>query len=382
MPPRRRPGRYARFAQQAALEATLRYGPEIRGIQELIAREQGSYRDEVQQARTVARGMVGAIDRARRETGANYGLLGQGLANTQRLFDRDTANLAPVADTLRQALQGEQALAERRTARTRTREFNELASRRVDAATMPAYVRQIAQERFRGETNKLTRQLQGVLGEQGAFSAAQVRSLAQEAAERSLTNRINLRNVRSQEKIARQSVESQNQRAEAERAQQDEQFAVETGLRQQEIEIKRTNARNRGGGPGGRGWQPSGAHDRLANEVERATRLARALRTPDPRTGRQLDWGTIGQVLENGRPEKKAKEGGLTVTKRAAIKPVSSLAARAALDVVFNGGVGDETIRRLHRRRYRVRDLGLQRSRADQINRRYGQSTARSPLAR
>src|SRR5215213_2577465 len=90
-----------RFTRQAALEALVRFGPELSGLKELQREAIAAYRTGVRQAHGTSRGIVGAVDQARPGVRRIYDDAGISASRHANMLTGDIGNLPGVANSIR-----------------------------------------------------------------------------------------------------------------------------------------------------------------------------------------------------------------------------------------------------------------------------------------
>src|SRR3954469_14451838 len=94
-----------RFANQATLEALVRFGPELSGLKELQREAIMEYATGVKQAHGVARGTVGIIDQARPTVRKIYDDAGVSASQHASMLTGDVAALPGVANSIKAGAQ-------------------------------------------------------------------------------------------------------------------------------------------------------------------------------------------------------------------------------------------------------------------------------------
>jgi hypothetical protein len=293
-----------RFINQAALEALVRFGPELSGLKELQREAIMEYATGIKQAHGAARGIVGTIDQARPGVRKIYDDAGVSASKHASMLSGDVAALPGVANSIKAGaqLEGTHALAALRDAQSAA--LTDLQSRRVAAKEGEAFAVQRAHTELVDSLAKVLGRKQDLRREQGAFTALTARELQQ----------------------------SEQQR-------------------QDNLNIAR------GGGKGRSGYGPNGqsqsAHDKFASSVEDMVRIA----TP---WAKHLSRAQIVAKLTKGRPALSTPLKGGGRASLPAIKPMpADLRMSVALDIATSGYVGRRTVRRMRSRGWSVAQMGL-----------------------
>lgn len=143
----------------------MRYGPEIRGLDELAAENRDDYHFDVDASRGVAAGIMGAVNAARPGVRQNYDRAAESLDAT----DSQLAEFGGLTGLFASAAARESAGADRRLADERAGALTDLASRKVQAQEGRAYAVANAGTRYHEQQGKIDRQRQGLKGDMAAF---------------------------------------------------------------------------------------------------------------------------------------------------------------------------------------------------------------------
>jgi hypothetical protein len=335
----RQPGR--RFYQQAELEALLRYGPELRALEEIALQARQTFKGTKRSAKANARAITNAVDAAEPRVTDIYSDAGQSLNAYQ-----DAAG-GPVAAGTPAAL--EQAAAAQRLTESQALVQAELAQRRVGAQEGKQFAIQQARSQFADEIGQVLRQRRGVAKEAGAFTALTGRELYQDAVQRRQDFRLAQGRLNQSE---RQSIRSSG-------------IDPDTGMPIPGGRLD-PDANNKPGDqtPAANGRKPKLTQlqrNDAASKYETAASRAATLRdndipfdaalkaltegvpgkdeTPvyDPVTGKRKLNPDGTPVIQKGRPE---------------VKPVSAppLLVRAALEMAYYGYIRRDTAKKLRQR--------------------------------
>jgi hypothetical protein len=338
-----------RFINQAALEALVRFGPELSGLKELQREAIMEYATGIKQAHGAARGIVGTIDQARPNVRKIYDDAGVSASRHASMLSGDVAALPGVANSIKAGaqLEGTHALAALRDAQSAA--LTDLQSRRVAAKEGEAFAVNRAHSELVDSLAKVLGRKQDLRREQGAFTALTSRELRQAAQERADNLSIARGRIRATERGQNVTKRGQD-------------VTHADRVRQQNIEhadrVAARKAKGKAKGKGGAsGYGPNGqtpeAHDKFASSVEDMVRIA----TP---WAKHLSRAQIVAKLTKGRPALSTPLPGGGRASLPAIKPMpADLRMSVALDIATSGYVGGRTIRRMRSRGWSVAQMGL-----------------------
>jgi hypothetical protein len=335
-----------RFAQQAALEALLRFGPEISGMNQIQADAEMQYGQDVRAARGTGRAIRSAVAEAR--------------PDVRRIFsgaDRTIADANAVTGALPEgvpasiaaAIAQEQSGLKSRMAESRATALTDLADRGVAATEGQAFAVQQARTDLGKTLQQLYNRRLDVGRESGAFTALTARQLRQDAQDRA-----------------------------------DKLFIAQGGWTQSERNSLRSAGIDPNTGkaiPGGKldpkakgnngaGWASQEQHAAAQDAIQEAAHWAQRLKehgASRAAVARALLEGAGGkpvyEVVDDGRGGKKRQPvlnpDGTPKTTPKVPQVKSQLLLSAALDQIFDGHLSRLNARRLHARRLRIQDLPL-----------------------
>jgi hypothetical protein len=260
-----------RFINQAALEALVRFGPELSGLKELQREAIMEYATGIKQAHGAARGIVGTIDQARPGVRKIYDDAGVSASKHASMLSGDVAQLPGVANSIKAGaqLEGTHALAALRDAQSAA--LTDLQSRRVAAKEGEAFAVQRAHTELVDSLAKVLGRKQDLRREQGAFTALTARELQQSAQQR----QDNLRIARGRIKATERGQTLSHKRRAAARIR----TVCGSRISRTLIRTRREEQARQGKGKGKSGYGPNGqtpeAHDKFASSVENMVRIAR-----------------------------------------------------------------------------------------------------------
>lgn len=343
MPRRRRGGRWA---NQAALEALLRFGPEQSGLAELQQAALGQFTTSVRQAHAGRRAIGQAITAARPEVAQIYRRAGERTGDINEVLGQSMAN-APAS--LQAAMAQEQAGFGRRLEESRADALTDLKDRRVSAREGEVTAVRAARDELAGTIAQVARRNLDLRREQGAFTALRTGELRQAATERA-------------DRLAWQQAQlSAGERKSLRSAGID----PDTGKPIPGGPLTDGKGGKGKGGPGGRGWASQEQHAAAQDMVDLAIREAGQLK----KLG--ASRAEIADMLTNGAEDQEIalhdpqtgkplyNPDGTPKTKRVPGVPSikSQTLLSAALDMATLGYITPKTYKRLRARRLRVQDL-------------------------
>jgi hypothetical protein len=159
--------------EQALLETSLKLGPQANALRSLLSELAGSYTRTRKVNASNAAGIRAATEQARPEVG---GAFEQALASTQA--QRAALGVGP-ADPQAQAF-------ERRVMESRANALNDLTDRSTRAEEGRVYANQTARDEYLANKQKITGELTGLAGEQGAQTQALYNSLKDKQRDRAI----------------------------------------------------------------------------------------------------------------------------------------------------------------------------------------------------
>lgn len=335
--------RRSRFADDAALQALVRYEPEESGLKALAQQARADYGVSVRQATTTGDLTLQAAKEAIPGVARIYDRAGLDQAKTASLVSPELAALSgPGSDILKRggALEVAQQLGNLRASKASALE--DLTTRQVAARQGQQYATIQARQKFSSDMAKILGQSQSLARQKGAFTASTINSLIQSEADRAVTRR-------GQDKTAASSAAS----TAATRRGQD----LSHKDRQDAIKQRADAAKAKGATtlPGGIKLNTRAMHGTVSDQVASLTSLIKDHKG-DYRSrhelARDLLNGVPASTVTDPKTGQKIRDPGLP-------KAPSQLALQAALDVVYNGGISRGTARALHQRGYSVGILGL-----------------------
>jgi hypothetical protein len=333
-----------RFINQAALEALVRFGPELSGLKELQREAIREYATGIKQAHGAARGIVGTIDQARPGVRKIYDDAGVSASKHASMLSGDVAQLPGVANSIKAGaqLEGTHALAALRDAQSAA--LTDLQSRRVAAKEGEAFAVQRAHTELVDSLAKVLGRKQDLRREQGAFTALTARELRTAAQDRA--DKLRIEGARIKTTQRGQTLSHKDRVA-----------AQGVTKRGQDLTHQDAVAKNKKKGKGKSGYGPNGqtpeAHDKFASSVENMVRIARPW-------AKHLTRAQIVAKLTKGRPALSTPVAGGGRASLPAIKPMpADLRMSVALDIATSGYVGGRTIRRMRSRGWSVAQMGL-----------------------
>lgn len=308
----------------------MRYGPELRGLQELEADARDTLEFDVNASRGAAEGIEAAIDAARPRTRRIYDQAAGSLADIDADLDAHGGLTGLFAD----ATEREQAAAQGRVAESRAGALTDLASREVQAEEGRAFAVRNAISEYREKQDKLGRQEQGLRGDMAAFRLSTLEDLEQ--ADRSF----GLEEQRI--KISERNAARQERATEADITGIDPQTGLPTAgelnrLRDDErAAAKERRRKERGGHTQGE----ITSHRSIVTSIQEAR--------ADAERGRELGfrWGEVNELLRRKRDEDQDSSNFNLIGGH---RPLLS---QAGVELARYGHLSDSTMRALRARGY------------------------------
>jgi hypothetical protein len=341
--------RGARFADDAALQAIVRYEPEESGLKALAQQARADYGVSVRQAQTTGDLTLQAAREAIPSVANIYDRAGLDQAKTASLVSPELAALSgPGAATLQRggALEVAQQLGNLRAAKAAALE--DLNTRAVAARQGQQYGILNARQKFSADMAKILGQSQSLQRQKGAFTASTINSLLQSSLERQLSARNNARTTRTQA-------------ANSKRAQT-----------QQERNSLRSSGIDPDTGkpiPGGKldpkapGKKPKlqtpAQHGAVKDQVSSIQSWIRQNRADYGSRHEMANDLVTGVPASTIKVDSKGKPLPAPVRDPGVPKAPSVLAASIALDLEFDGHVSRRNIAELHKRRLSLNQLGF-----------------------
>lgn len=361
----RRRRRSSWVQQQAAMEALVRYGPEISGLRELQAQAESNYRTAVQQARGGARAIRQGVRQARPQFNAIYDRAGEAQTRAAQVYEGNVEGLAPAADPIKAAIAGEQRLLSGQIAQSRAADMSMLRQRSLGAREGRVLGERQALQTRADELGKILQRRQDLRGEQGAFMAATLGELMEERRGRRQQLRLERMAQRGQTRRTRITQRGQNRRAVQEQRQSERNSLRSAGIDPdtgRPIPGGRLDPR----APQNRQRQPRATPGQVgaaADAYGEAFTWARQLRDrgrPREDVMRVLALGVEEAPVKDPQTGRPVLNPDGTPRVRPGIPKIkSALLLTAAVEVAYQGFVSNATAKMLRRRGLRLSDLGV-----------------------
>jgi hypothetical protein len=354
--------RGSRFADDAALQAIVRYEPEESGLKALAQQARADYGVSVRQAQTTGDLTLQAAREAIPSVANIYDRAGLDQAKTASLVSPELAALSgPGAATLQRggALEVAQQLGNLRSAKAAALE--DLNTRAVAARQGQQYGILNARQKFSADMAKILGQSQSLQRQKGAFTASTINSLLQSSLERQLSARNNARSTRaSRANSARSATQSERNSIRSSGIDPDTGKPIPGG----KLDPAAKKPKHGSVTATGKKLAPSGEHLKVRDNIAQGVR---ALRTLDPERN-IAGWGPNGRLIEQGQDPITFHDpttgkpiilpnGAPKVSPK--IPAIGHIPARVALDLYYHGGITADTKRLLADAGYSVRQLGL-----------------------
>lgn len=335
-----------RYASQINSETELRYGPQLSALASLLSNAQSDRNQALSVNASTAQAMGDAARLAQPEVDkANDSYLSQLLAAKGSLGNPDTAAYAASGDPYKEALARDLAGAQARAAETTRDASRELTQRGLDARAGAASGARAINDRYSGQAQQIGQQAQELTGQSGAFAASRLAELLGDDAKTAHDT--------SQAHADRQATSTnaanQNATTLAAAGVNPDGTVIPGGKADPAVKNKKIK------------WatpqQTGKAKDSIAAAKVAAEKMKAAGRSR----------AEIAKLLVGGRPSQSVQDPNTgAISTVPGVEKVPELFASVALDLVFDGHVsshggttGHGNVGELHRRRYKVRDLGL-----------------------
>lgn len=171
--------RRSRWANQAAMEALVRYGPEESGLNEMQRQATTDLQTSIAQARGTAQGVVSMANAARPGVAKIYDQAGLNQARTAHTLEGDTAQLGGVANSIKAGAALEQTVGLRHLRESKASALTDLSQRAVAAKEGQTWATRKAQDDFASTIAQVLGRKIDLAREKGAFTASTLDSLLQ-----------------------------------------------------------------------------------------------------------------------------------------------------------------------------------------------------------
>lgn len=321
-----------RILRRSIAETQLRYGPEQRGIAQLLRQAKGQRRQAVRSAEGTAAGLTRATRAARPGMRRVYG-------EAERSFEEAGSDVQQSlgAGYAGSAAEREAAGASRRLAESKAGALAELSSREVDVEGAKQYGIQQARTRYQQDRDKITAQARDLEAEMGTYLATTYRDLADaERKYKQEQRRIKL-SERDSRRLMRASIADitgVDPRTGAPTAAERERLRADRDRDASRRNTRRTENRLRreANKPKGPDRGAITKHQDLVAEIQNASRAAKRMR----RQGGP--WPQIPNELTRNRTQDSPFGG------------FDELTAQAGVELARNGRLSPRTIRALKAR--------------------------------
>lgn len=365
-----------RILTQAQAQALVRYQPQLDALKGLMGQAEANFAAKVNEANLGQEAIQGSV--ARTAPALHRMIGGLGLDASRRGIDlqEDVAKLGNVANSIKAATLMEGAGAANRLAQTDAFNMADLGNRYVQAAQGAVFAKKSARRGLESDVTKIAEQVQSVLGQKGAFTAATIESLTNASAQRALQDRISRRSAVTTRRG--QDISDENadlSREETIRANRAKEKAARDKARREAAEALE-------GGPKvtpkfGTKVRTAGEHGTVRDGIDSAKSFASQYKKSG--TSRE----TVAKWLTQGRESQTVEVDGKKVKVPGIPKSSSPLAASIALDLAYDGQISRKNVEELWRRGITLRGLGIQNPRASRRKSRAGvrRSLKKNPLS-
>ena len=334
--------RQKQFVSQAALQALVRYGPELSGLKELKRQAESNLGAQLAQAHGSARGIIQTVDQVTPQVAGIYDNAGLTQAHlNQTLLGHDLQGLGHVADSIKAGAALEATGMASRLNEAKTQSLTDLGNRRVQARQGEQFAVQSAQQQFVNGMTKVLQRGQDLARERGAFKSATVDQLRQSAEDRATKLTI--------EKLGNSQSERNSLRS----------AGIDPNTGQPIANGPLDPKKNKPKGPK---LQTPEKHLAVQTDISRGVQ---ALSTLDPSKKRRHDAAPLlieghkAQELYDPKTGKKQINPNGQPVSTPDVPGIGGLSASVAADLYYNGYVSRYNQQRLNRARLSVRQLGL-----------------------
>lgn len=316
----------SRFASQAALEALVRFGPELSGLKSLQRQAESNLSLGVRQAHGTANAITGTIDNVTPQVAKIYddaGLKQAGVAGT--LMGHDVAGLGHVADSIKAGASLEAAGAADRLNLEKAHALTNLGTQKVRARQGEQFAIGTAKDQFVKSVTEILSRKQDLSREKGAFTSATINSLAQTAAA------------------------AQLKQSESAAARENARLVAGVDAQGHVLPGGPKDPKVTGKGKGGK-INTDIQHGALDDSVQSAQTIV---------TSRLKGLGSRSELMDilvKGMPARTGPNG----EKIAAIPAQKPLVAKAAIELAFDQKISRATLNTLHKRGFSIKKLGWQ----------------------
>ncbi|HEY4096154.1 MAG TPA: hypothetical protein VGM33_11605 [Baekduia sp.] len=346
-----------RFVSDAALQALVKFGPQLDVLKQAQRQATSQYSSQVAQADAGRIGVQQSVDAAVPQVARIYDDAGLDAARTSNtLIGHDLAGLSGVADSIKAGAAAEAAAMGGRLGVAKASALTDLADRRVAAASGAVTAKRQAQSSLVDNLAKILQSQQDLTGQKGTFEASALNDLIADDADRTQKTALN------------SADNSQSER---------------NSLRSAGIDPD-TGAPIPGGklDPAAKKPKPKYAstdkHIEYASDIHQIASIATKYKGKASREQivERLQLGRPQETLyvnENGDkvPEANKKDKGVQKVTRPSIPAFpADIRMAAALDVALDGHLSRKTQKELQRQHFKVKDLNLPT---------YGQWRAQNP---
>jgi hypothetical protein len=347
--------RKTRYDNQVAAESALKYGPQLNALAMLLTQAQQDRDQGLSVQRSTAQGLAEQARVAAPDvTKANSAYLSQ-LLQARQLVGQDAGALGAGADPFRAASARDMGNAVARAAETTRSAQSELTQRGLDARAGAIYGAKAVEGQYADERDKIRQQLQNVTGEQGTFSATRLAELLGDDRKQAHDTA----QAKANRDVQTTNAANQNATTLAAAGVNPDGSIIPGG--KADPKVKDKNKPKKWATPGQVGsfqdqvgslqtWIKAHQGDYLKSAGGNAKK-ARAAMAQD------LANGVPGTSMTDMDPNSKTY--GQLLKDPGVPKAKSQLALSVALDLNFDQHVSHPNIVRLHKRRYKLKDLGF-----------------------
>lgn len=333
--------RTRRYQSQIDSETELRYGPQLDALASLLQNAQSERNQALSVNASTSQALNNAARLAQPEVKqANADYLGQLLAAKQTLGNPDIAAYAASGDPYKQALARDLVGGQVRAAETTRAASDELTQRGIDARAGARSGARAITDRYASQADQIGQQVRSLTGQSGAFASSRLAELLGADDQRSHETA----QARADRQAAGDRASSQNATSLATAGVNPDGTIIPGGKADPKVKDKAKKVK----------WQSPAQAGRAKDQIAAAQVTAAKLKA----AGRSRS--EIAQLLVGGRPSQSVQDPNTgAVSTVPGVEKVPQLYASVALDLVWDHHVSRRNVAELHKRRYRIKDLGL-----------------------
>ncbi|WCB94489.1 hypothetical protein DSM104299_03226 [Baekduia alba] len=329
----------SKYQSQIDSETELRYGPQLDALASLLSNAQGDRNQALSVNASTAQALSNAARIAQPEVKqANQDYLSQLLA-AKGTLGQDTAAWAGSGDPFKEASARDMANAQVRAAETTKASSDELTQRGLDARAGAVAGARAIGDRYAGQAGQISDQAQSLTGQSGAFASSRLAELLGDDAKTAHDTA----QARADRRTSSTNAANQNATTLAAAGVNPDGTIIPGGKSDPKVKDK-TKVK----------WQTPQAAGKASDSIAAAQAAAAKLKA----AGRSRS--EIAKLLVGGRPTQSVQDPNTgAISTVPGVAKVPQLYASVALDLVWDQHVSARNVALLHKRRYKISDLGL-----------------------